>query len=409
MPDSTERDLLQIIAAGESDRVEFKESLGGDNPILIRQAICAFANDLPGHEEPGLVFVGVKDDGAIGELSVTDRLLQQLVDMKTDGNIVPPPSLTVQKHVLQDREIAVITVQPSDSPPVRCKGVIHVSTGTRRDTANVQDESILNEKRRYKDIPFDIHPVPSTSLSDLNLTRFENEYLPRAFSDEVLTANDRSLKEQLAATKMIAAADQPIATVLGILTIGKNPQDFLPGAYVQFLRINGNELADEIIDEQEIRGAIPDMLRDLEAKLTAHNRTAVDITTNYLEKRTESYPMEALQQITRNAVMHRTYEATRAPIHVCWFNDRIEVTNPGGAFGAVTSESFGEPGLVDYRNPNLADAMKTLGYVQRFGVGIPIAKRLLVEAGHPELEFNVSASVVSVTIKGRKSPEGAER
>ena len=409
MPDSTERDLLQIIAAGESDRVEFKESLGGDNPILIRQAICAFANDLPGHEEPGFVFVGVRDNETIGDLSVTDRLLRQLADMKTDGNIVPLPSLTVQKHALQGKEVAVITVQPSDSPPVRYKGAIHIRIGSRRGIATAQDERILNEKRQYKDLPFDIHPVPTAGVSDLNLTRFENEYLPQAFSQEVLAANDRSLKEQLAATKMIAAADQPIATVLGILTIGKNPQDFLPGAYVQFLRIDGNKYGDDIIDEQAIRGAIPEILHDLEAKLTAHNRIAVDITTNYLEKRTVSYPMEALQQITRNAVMHRTYEATNAPVHVYWFNDRIEVMNPGGAFGAVTSESFGEPGLVDYRNPNLADAMKTLGYVQRFGVGIPIAKRLLAEAGHPEPEFNVSASVVSVTIQGRKSPEGAER
>ena len=79
-------------------------------------------------------------------------------------------------------------------------------------------------------------------MSDLNLTRFENEYLTAAFPDEVLAVNDRSLNEQLAATKMIVAADQPTATVLGILTIGKNPQDFLPGAYVQFLKINGREL-----------------------------------------------------------------------------------------------------------------------------------------------------------------------
>ena len=409
MPDSTERDLLQIIAAGESDRVEFKESLSDSVADRIRQTICAFANDLPGHEEPGLIFVGVKDDGTIGDLSITDRLLQQLADMKTDGNIRPAPSLTVQKRVLQGKEIAVITVRPSNSPPVRYKGTIHIRTGSRRDIATEQEESILNEKRRYKDLPFDIQPLPTAGLSDLNLTRFENEYLPQAFSDEVLTANDRSLNERLATTKMIAAADHPTPTVLGILAIGKNPQDFLPGAYVQFLRIDGNEYSDDIIDEQAIRGAIPEILHDLEAKLTAHNRIAVDITTNYLEKRTESYPMEALQQITRNAVMHRTYEATNTPVHVYWFNDRIEVTSPGGPFGTVTIERFGEPGLVDYRNPNLADAMKTLGYVQRFGVGIPIAKRLLAEAGHPEPEFNVSASVVSVTIKGRKSPERAER
>ena len=59
MPDFTEQELLQIIATGESDRVEFKESLSSDAATRIREAICAFANDLPHHEKPGLVFVGV--------------------------------------------------------------------------------------------------------------------------------------------------------------------------------------------------------------------------------------------------------------------------------------------------------------------------------------------------------------
>ena len=401
MPDFTEEELLQIIAAGEADRVEFKESLSGDAATRIREAICAFANDLPDHGKPGLVFVGVRDNKTIGDISVTNQLLQQLADMKTDGNIVPPPSLTVEKRVLQGKEVALITVQPSNSPPVRCKGAIHIRIGPRRGIATSQDERMLNEKRRYGDRPFDLQPIPTAGLPDLNLTQFENEYLTAAFPDEVLAANDRSLNEQLAATKMIVAADQPTATVLGILTIGKNPQDFLPGAYVQFLRINGNEYANEIIDAEEIRGAIPELLRHLEEKLTAHNRIAVDITTSYIEQRTELYPMEALHQITRNAVMHRTYETTNAPVHVYWFNDRIEVMSPGGAFGAVTIESFGKPGLVDYRNPNLAESMKTLGYVQRFGVGIPIAKRQLAAAGHPEPEFDISDHFVSVTVRGR--------
>ena len=189
-----------------------------------------------------LVFVGVKDDRTIGDLSVTDPLLRQLADMKTAGNIVPPPSLMVEKRVLQGKEVAVVTVQPSNSPPVRYRGVIHVRIGPRRDIATAQDERILNEKRRYGDRPFDLQPIPTAGLSDLNLTQFENEYLTAAFSDELLAANDRSLYEQLAATKMIAAADEPTATMLGILTIGKNPQDFLPGAYLQFLRINGNDM-----------------------------------------------------------------------------------------------------------------------------------------------------------------------
>ena len=115
--------------------------------------------------------------------------------------------------------------------------------------------------------------------------------------------------------------------------------------------------------------------------------------------------MEALRQIIRNAVMHRTYEATYAPVRVSWFNDRIEVISPGGAFGTVTAANFGHPGLTDYRNPNLADAMKTLGYVQRFGVGIGIARRQLEQAGHPPPEFDASGSFVRVTVKTARNQE----
>lgn len=398
MPDFTDEELLQIIEEGEADRVEFKESLSGDAPTKIREAICAFANDLPRREKPGFVFVGVKNDKTIAGLPVTDRLLQQLADMKTDGNIVPPPSLSVEKRTLQGKKIAVVTVQPSDSPPVRFRGTIQIRIGPRRGIATAQDESILNEKRRYGDRPFDLYPVPTANISDLNLTQFEHEYLPQVVTAEILAANERTSKERLAVTKMIAPDNERVATVLGILVLGKNPQDFLPGAYVQFLRINGSELTDDILDSEEIRGTIPDLLRQLDEKLSAHNRTAVDFTTNNLEQRTELYPIPALQQITRNAVMHRTYEATHAPIHVYWFNDRIEILSPGGAYGVVTAANFGQPGLTDYRNPNLAEAMKNLGYVQRFGVGIQTAKRLLNEAGHPEPSFEVEDNYVLATV-----------
>ena len=401
MSNFTDEELQQIIETGESDAVEFKESLSGGAPEGIREAICAFANDLSDHRKPGLVLVGVKDNRTIGTMLITDELLRRLADMKTDGNIVPPPSLTVEKRVLRGKEIAVVTVQPSNSPPLRCKGAIHIRIGPRRGIATAQDERILNEKRRYGDRPFDLYPISSTGISDLNLALFSYEYLPKAFSEEILAANDRSLHEQLAATKMITAADDPTTTVLGILTIGKNPQDFLPGAYVQFLRIDGNELTDNIIDSQTIRGAIPDQIRRLDDKLIAHNRIAVDITSGPVEKRTALYPIEAVQQITRNSTMHRTYEATNAPVRVYWYNDRIEIISPGGVFGAITAENFGTSGLTDYRNPNLAEAMRTFGFVQRFGMGIPIARRLLAEAGHPEPEFEIDNTYTRATIQAR--------
>ena len=326
--------------------------------------------------------------------------------MKTDGNILPPPSITVEKRSIQGKDVAVVTVQPSDSPPVRCKGTIQIRIGPRRGIATAQDERILNEKRRYKDIPFDIQPIPSASLDDLNSVYFEHEYLSRAFAREIVEANERSREEQLAATKMIASADDPKPTILGMLVLGKWTQDYLPGAYVQFLRFTGRELADPISDEAAIGGSITDVLRRLDEKLNGHNRTAVDFISGPVERRASTYPIEAIRQITRNAIMHRTYESTNAPVHVHWFEDRIEITSPGGPFGRVTADNFGHAGAVDYRNPNLADAMKTLGFVQRFGLGIPIAQSLLAQAGHPEIEFTVDQSGISATIRTASRKEG---
>ena len=402
MTDLDSDGVIQQLREGESDRVEFKESLRGDAPNRIREAICALANDLPDHRKPGFVFVGVRDDGTVAGLSVTDELLRQLADMKTDGNIVPPPSLTVERRSVSGNDVAVIAVQPSDSPPVRYDGRVHVRIGSRRGTATAQDERILIEKRRYRDIPFDVQPIPSAMLSDLNLTQFTNEYLPQAFAREVLEANERSIEEQLAATKMIATAEEPMPTVLGMLVLGKRTLDYLPGAYIQFLRFAGREPTDPISDEEAISGTITDVLSRLEDKLNGHNRTSVDFMSGPVEKRISTYPMEAVQQIARNAVMHRSYEGNNSPVRVYWYDDRIEIISPGGVFGSINVVNFGQQGLTAYRNPNLAEAMRNLGFVQRFGLGIPLAKKLLREAGHPEIQFNVDLYNILVTIQGHR-------
>ena len=390
--------LIQLLREGEGERVEFKESLSGSARDGIREAICAFANDLPGYGQPGVAFVGVRDDRTVAGIDVTDEMLRQLADMKTDGNTVPPPSLTVRKLTVDGQDIAAVIVLPSDSPPVRLRGRVHIRIGSRQGIATEQDERILYERRRNRNVPFDIQAVPSASLHDLNLTQFRDEYLPQAFAPDVLAANGRSLEEQLAATKMIVAPDDPTPTVLGLLTLGSRTLDYLPGSYIQFLRFASDDPAD-ISDEEAISGTIGEVLRRLDEKLNGHNRTAVDFTSGPLERRVSTYPVAAIRQIANNAVMHRSYEGNNAPVRVCWYDDHIEVISPGGVFGSVTAENFGQPGITSYRNPNLAEAMKVLGFVQRFGVGIPTARRLLEESGHPDLEFQVDMYNVLVTIR----------
>lgn len=293
----------------------------------------------------------------------------------------------------------MITVWPADSPPMKYKGRIYIRVGPRRAIASAQDERLLNEKRRYRDRPYDIQPVASSSMQDLDLRWFEGEYLPAAVAPDVLEANDRTAEQRLAATKMIAAADDPVPTVLGLLVIGKVTRDFLPGAYVQFLRVEGDALSDPVVDEELIDGTVADVIKRLDDKLLAHNRTAVDFTSQAIEKRKSLYPIVALQQLTRNAVLHRNYDGTNAPSRVYWFDDRIEILSPGGPYGDVTLANFGTPGLTDYRNPNLAEAMRVLGYVQKFGGGIVTARTALAKNGNPSPEFEATTTHVRVTLR----------
>lgn len=398
----TDEELLGLLNDTESDRAERKESFKGDVPKKARQAVCAFANDLPGHNQPGVLFIGAKDDGEPTNLEVADQLLLSLADMKTDGNILPLPVLAVEKRTLKSVDMAVVTVMPSDMPPVKYDGRIWIRTGPRRSIANAQEERILNEKRRYKNLPFDIYPVPTAKLDDLSQLIFENEYLPQSFADDVLQDNGRSYEERLASCRMIVSTENTTPTVIGLLAIGKSPQDFLPGAYIQFLRIDGTELADPVIDEEEIGGAVVEMLRRTEEKLKAHNRAAINITSAPTHQIEKPYPPSAIQQILYNAVLHRTYESTNAPVRVYWFNNRIEVNSPGGPYGNVTSENFGKPGITDYRNPNIGDVLKTFGFVQAFGRGIATARREMEKNGNPDLEFETNQSAVVCTLRGKQ-------
>jgi ATP-dependent DNA helicase RecG len=395
----TNQELEALLADLESEIAERKATFSGDVATRARQAVCAFANDLPGRNVAGVLFIGANDDGSPSGIMVTDELLRDISDMKTDGRILPSPVLSVEKRRLFGADMVVVIVAPSDLPPVKFDGGTWIRVGPRRAIATPQEERMLSEKRRSKNLPFDLYPIRSAGLADLSRPAFEDDFLPAAFAPEILASNGRSYEEKLASCRMVVSPDDPTPTLSGLLALGRDPQRHLPGARVQFLRIAGRELADPIIDELDCRGPLPALFRAVEAKMAAHNRTAYDVESGPTHTIKSDYPMVALQQILYNAVLHRTYENTHAPVRVDWFDDRVEISNPGGPYGVVTVENFGQPGYADYRNPNLAAILKVFGFVQQFGRGIGLARRHMAQNGNPPPEFRVSASSVVCVLR----------
>ena len=331
-------------------------------------------------------------------MSITDELLLSLSNIRSEGKILPFPVLQVNKRILDSCELAVVIVELSDAPPVRFDGRTYIRVGPRRATATPEEERRLNEKRRARDLPFDLRPFISASIDDLNLDIFQREYLASALAPEVLDENQRSLTQKLISLRFATPEPNSLPTSLGILVAGKEPRQFIPGFYIQFVRFDGTELTDPIRDQKDISGSLIDLLRYVDEVLQANISTASDITAQPVEVKQPDYPIVALQQLVRNAVMHRSYEETNAPVRVYWFSDRIEIQSPGGLFGQVNRQNFGQ-GVTDYRNPHLAEAMKNLGYVQRFGIGIPTAQKELKKNGNPPAEFVIEDSYMSVIIR----------
>lgn len=387
-------DELSLLAeSSESQWVERKSSASDGEGI--RKNICAFANDLSASGKSGVIFIGLKDNGECAHLIVDDALLTTLADMRSDGNTLPVPSISVEKKVLHGCELAIIVVEPSPDTPLRYKGRVWVNVGPTVRPASPAEENRLAEKRRSLDLPFDMRPAQAAVEGDLELEYVQRVYLPTAIAPDVLERNERSVSAQLRSLRLMVG-DQP--SWGGLIACGRDPQFWVPGAYIQFVRFAGTDLTSPVANQKELRGRLDDVLRWLDDLLMINIAIRTDITSSAREARYPDYPVEALHQLTRNAVMHRAYEGTNAPTRIRWFSDHIEILNPGSLYGAVTPENLGE-GVTDYRNPVITEFMHNLGFAQRFGVGVPLARQALKDNGNPPPEFSFPGFNFVVTIR----------
>lgn len=373
-------ELEALLAEAESDRSE--RTVSAHKTDKLGEAICAFANDLRGHGKPGYLFVGATDDGRPSGLAVTDHLLQNLAALRSDGNLLPQPRMNVERRALAGGEMAVVEVFPSELPPVRYKGTVWVRVGPRRARANEADERALSERRAALARTWDARPCGAAELSDLALSLFE-AYKIEAIAKDVLDENHRPLQDQLASLRMLDRRTQK-PTNAAILLFAKDVLAFVPGAYVQYVRYEGTDATGEVRRERRLVGDLLSVLRELSSlsEEVANGRPQeigpLQETTVY------DYPPAALRETLVNSLIHRDYESN-TPIMVLHFADRIEIHNPGGLYGDIRAEDF--PGATAYRNPILAEAAKTLGFVNRFGRGVPRTQQAMAKNNSPLPEF----------------------
>lgn len=386
--------MKSILESLETFRIE-KTSSTNDTEKYC-QAICAFSNDMPDSKKPGYLILGVQENGTPTGIKATDKLLKDLAGLRTDGNILPIPSMAVEHVSVQGGDIIVITVQPSLDPPVRYRGRCYIRIGPRKGIATKAEEDLLAERRQYYNRTFDMQPCREARMEDIDIDLFASHYLPKAIDREVLKDDSREITEQMSSLRLFDKTYN-CPTNAAVLLFGKNPQFFFPGAYIQHVQFDGESNADSIVNQNVFSGNLCTML----PKLDAFVETAVIMkrpspVSVLQEEIISNYPQWAIRELLMNAVMHREYRGN-TPTKFYQYSDRLEIVNPGGLYGNARPENF--PRVNDYRNPVIAEALKVLGFVNKFNRGIDRVQRELQVNGNGPAKFTVDdITVFSVNV-----------
>jgi len=394
-----QNEIAELLQDMESECIE--RTISTNNTDKFCQAICAFANDFPNKQTSGYLFIGVTDNGELSGLKVSDQLLLNIGDIRSEGNILPQPAMTVSKYSFPKGDVLVVEVQPSSYLPVRYRGRIWIRVGPRKAIANETEERILIERRNSSYLTFDEHPVHNAKLSDMDINLFRIVYLPKAISPDVLDNDNRDIKFQLASLHFYDLKyDCP--TVAGMLMFSKNLKYFMPGAYIQYVKFVGDEVSSDILSEQTFDNNLITLVQELDSfvKTIVVQQRPVRVST-LVEKLIRNYPPWAIRELLMNAIMHRSYE-THVGIKFYQFANRLEIINSGGLYGSARPDNF--PDVNDYRNVIIAGAMKVMGFVNKFNRGIESVQKYLKDNGNPPAIFDFN----KITIFGvqiMKNPE----
>ena len=355
-----DKELHFILQEGEGLKIEFKESLKH-----IDEEMVAFANS-----SGGRIFLGVSDNGKVKGIDVTNKLKSQIQDLARNCD----PEINVKIENFND--VLVINVPVGKDKPYKCKPGFFLRVGANSqkmsrdqilkmvvDEGKVKFDEQINNKFNFK--------------KDFDDKKFE-EFLKIAELTENIPKLDILNNLGLISDKKITNA--------GILFFAKKPIYFLRQAEVSCVRFKGKERID-IIDRVNLSSGLIENINEAIKFVQRNTRLSYQIKS-VQRKEIPEYPPEAIRESIINSLMHRNYFEKGSSVSVEIFDDRIEISNPGGLPKGLDENEFGRKGV--RRNPLIADLLYRVRYVEKAGTGINRIKKSLREAGlkPPKIEFN---------------------
>lgn len=416
------------LAGTDLAEYELKSAAGGF-PKTTADTISAFANTVGG----AIVFGISEKDGfhAVDGLDV--KTIQSRCAQAARELVEPPQEVDIAVLSYEGRPVVVVNVPEAHARQKPCYvrklgqlggSYIRTGDGDHKMSLYEIDRFVENQLRSARN---DATVVPEATLDDLDgeflagwLSRVRSTTLGRGEgqTDEILLANRR----------VVAEDDDGVLrpTMAGLMALGSYPQRFFPRLNVVFTSYPSPRKGDlgrgggRFADAVNIDGPIPAMVVDT-VRAVSRNMKHGAIVKGALREDVPDYPLPVVREAVANSLMHRDYspDGQGTPVMVDLYPDRLEITNPGGLFGALTVDKLGKRGGTASRNQFLSRILEDVPYtdfdgrvgrvVENRGSGYPTINRELDEAlmGRPVIYSSLDEFDILVRHRRMTNEEGA--
>jgi len=368
--------LFDILQQPEGRRLEFKESLPTNAELA--KTILAFANDAGG----GL-YVGINDypREVVGlnenELISIEEKIANIIHDLCDPVILP--EITFLSY--EDKHVIRAQVYKGSAPPYHLKNK-KVADGTfiRVGSTNrlASAEMIAELERKKQNISFDSELVYTKTLEQIDISTIKDFFQEK--TGEELTFQALKKLELFRAEQ---GNNLPTYALI-LLSDDELQKQYFPYSKIECARFKGT-VPGNFIDQKSITANVGLQAEQAYQFVTRHiSQGTTDYTGVYRNDRWE-YPVIAIREVIRNAVIHRDYSLTGKDIKIAIFDDKIEITSPGKLMPTVDFNDM-ESGQSDIRNKILAPVFKKLRIIEQWGNGLKLIAEEL--QNYPEIGFD---------------------
>ena len=363
----TNKQIEIILQQGENSKIEFKRRINKE----LASEICAFSNS-----SGGVILLGVDDNNIVTGLETDNATRSKLENTITAIN--PRPDIEIIETQYNGKNIVIIDCKSGKNKPYITSGAFYVRYG-----ANSQKLTTANQVREFfqqeNKIFWDITTCNDFSYPDDFDIELYNFFINKAKITKAIP------QEKIIQNLNLTTKDG-IFKSGAVLFFAKKPEKYFSQIGIRCVLFKGNTKR-YIIDDKLFTGNILSQYENSIDYLTSKLETRYEIESQGSLPRKEilEIPLVAFKESIINALSHRDYYEKGAIIHVEIFDNRVEITNPGGLVPQVKDDEFGTKSFS--RNSLIFGLFQRIELVEKVGTGIQRIRASMKSADLLEPEF----------------------